>query len=55
MICTICESPLDDDEAFCGEIGIIPVCFCPTCLNGVKEMAQIVFDYAPVGWVPDDG
>ena len=40
--CTICEGPfnLDTEGGIRGEIGILPVSFCVTCLTGIMDMAD---------------
>ena len=40
-VCTICQSPYAEDEGGCeGELGIIPVQFCPFCLAGLADMFE---------------
>lgn len=40
-VCTICKSPYTEAEGGCeGELGIIPVQFCPFCLEGVVQMVE---------------
>lgn len=37
--CTICKSPYTEEQGGCeGELGIIPVQFCPFCLAGLADM-----------------
>lgn len=39
--CTICESEFSDSEGgIHGYIGILPVSFCPFCLNGILDMSE---------------
>jgi len=39
--CSICSTPYDDDDFWIhGYIGILPVCFCAYCYNGVVEMVK---------------
>lgn len=42
MNCSICSCDFDIDEegGCCGSLGILPVQFCPTCLNGVFDMVD---------------
>ena len=53
--CSICNGPfnLEAEGGQRGAIGIIPVAFCPTCLNGVREMAEILWDLVPASWVEE--
>ena len=39
--CSICDSKFSESEGGMnnGLIGILPVSFCPTCFNGILEMA----------------
>lgn len=40
-VCTICNSPYSEAEGGIeGELGIIPVQFCPFCLAGVVDMVE---------------
>ena len=41
-ICSICDSKFSEAEGGMnnGVIGILPVSFCPTCFNGILEMAH---------------
>jgi len=43
-ICTICSGPFDIDKegGITGDIGILPIAFCPTCFAGVTDMADRV-------------
>jgi hypothetical protein len=42
--CSICSSLFTEDgDGLLGEIGIIPVAFCPTCLGGLHEMAHEIW------------
>ena len=40
--CSICSSKfeLETEGGIIGEIGILPVQFCPTCLNGILDLAE---------------
>ena len=40
--CTICRGPFDleSEGGALGDIGILPVAFCPTCIVGVIEFAE---------------
>lgn len=39
--CTICASEYREEEGGVrGYIGMLPVSFCPFCLNGILEMSQ---------------
>ena len=40
--CNICTSDfdLDSEGGIAGELGILPVAFCPTCLAGVTDMVS---------------
>ncbi len=41
--CSICDAPFcyeDEGGMVGGVIGIIAVNFCPTCFNGILEMAE---------------
>ena len=44
--CSICDCSFTDDEGGLngGYIGILPVSFCPTCFNGIMEMAKYFLD-----------
>jgi hypothetical protein len=38
-ICSICDSPYDDEEGgIQGHFGILPVTFCTWCYSGVHDM-----------------
>jgi len=41
-ICTICSGPFDleTEGGIEGDIGILPVTFCPTCLTGILDLAD---------------
>ena len=56
--CNVCtgDFDLDSEGGITGELGILPVSFCPTCLSGVtdmvgqlmegdEELAQYIADY----------
>ncbi len=38
--CSVCRGDFDLDKegGICGDLGILPVAFCPTCLAGVVDM-----------------
>ena len=38
--CTVCDG--DVDEGITGFFGMIPVAFCPTCLVGVRDLAESI-------------
>lgn len=40
--CSVCSGDFDieGEGGVIGNIGILPVRFCPTCLNGVMEMME---------------
>jgi hypothetical protein len=39
--CSICNLAYDDNEwGILGYIGILPVSFCPTCMNGIFDMVE---------------
>lgn len=39
--CTICQSPYTEDQGGCeGDLGIMPVQFCPFCLAGLFDMVE---------------
>jgi hypothetical protein len=40
--CTVCgcEFDLEAEGGIQGDIGILPVAFCPTCCNGIRDMAE---------------
>ena len=38
LICSICDSPMEDDEGIVGEFGILPVAFCCWCSSSVTDM-----------------
>ena len=41
-ICSICESDfnLNEEGGITGNLGILPVAFCPFCLTGVMELTE---------------
>lgn len=47
MTCSICRSEFDLEleGGTEGSIGIIPASFCPTCLTGIMELADILRPY----------
>ena len=43
--CSICQCKFTEDEGGSeGYIGILPVSFCPTCLNGIYDMVEQTAD-----------
>jgi len=47
--CSICSSSFDAEfEGVEGDIGIIPVAFCPTCLAGIRDFAEQQWDLYPL-------
>ena len=36
--CSICDSPMEDDEGIVGEFGILPVQFCCWCYSSLTDM-----------------
>ena len=40
--CTVCSGPfnIDQEGGRQGEIGILPVAFCPTCFAGIMDFAE---------------
>ncbi len=40
--CSICntEFSLDDEGGIEGDLGMLPVSFCPFCLNGILDMSK---------------
>jgi hypothetical protein len=55
MICTICESEFEESDwpNAVGEIGMLPVSFCSTCLDGVRHFAILTLEEpATYGWMP---
>tara|TARA_R100000084_G_scaffold108897_1_gene72997 strand:- start:513 stop:713 length:201 start_codon:yes stop_codon:yes gene_type:complete len=36
--CSICDSPMDEDEGIVGEFGILPVQFCCWCYSSLTDM-----------------
>lgn len=48
--CSICSTSFDIDEdgGTVGEIGIIPVAFCPNCRAGIHDFAQQEWNFVPV-------
>lgn len=39
--CTLCKSKYTEGAGGCeGELGIIPVSFCPFCLSGLVDMVE---------------
>ena len=41
-ICSICEGDfdLDGEGGIVGDLGMLPVAFCPFCLSGVTDLAE---------------
>jgi len=53
--CSICSTSHDPEvEGVEGDIGIIPVSFCATCMSGIRCFAEQQWDLAPIGYVPED-
>ena len=38
QICSICETPMENDEGIVGEFGILPVAFCVWCSSSLTDM-----------------
>ena len=40
--CTICDGPFDIEKegGVLGDIGILPVAFCPTCAAGIYDFVE---------------
>ena len=38
LICSICETPMENDEGIVGEFGILPVAFCVWCSSSMTDM-----------------
>lgn len=36
--CSICDSPIDEDEGIVGEFGMLPVQFCCWCYSSLTDM-----------------
>ena len=36
--CSICDSPMDENEGILGEFGILPVQFCCWCYSSLTDM-----------------
>ena len=36
--CSVCNSPMEEDEGIVGEFGILPVQFCCWCYSSVTDM-----------------
>ena len=36
--CSICDSPMEEDEGIVGEFGILPVQFCCWCYSSLTDM-----------------
>lgn len=48
VYCSICSTNIDiDNEGVQGDIGIIPVAFCPTCKAGIYDFACQTWDLIP--------
>ncbi len=45
-ICSICstEFSLDNEGGIEGDLGMLPVSFCPFCLSGVLDMARQIIE-----------
>lgn len=49
-VCTVCESPLDDENGdIIGDFGIIPVGFCVWCIPGLVDMVIQLQGFDDVG------
>jgi hypothetical protein len=48
LFCTICLGPFDieSEGGIAGEIGILPIAFCPTCKAGVADFGAQMGEYA---------
>ena len=42
VTCSICTGgfDLDSEGGIAGDLGILPVAFCPTCLAGITDMVS---------------
>jgi len=51
LICTVCDCPFDIEAegGRAGDIGILPVAFCPTCSAGIMDFAEQELEAR--GWV----
>jgi len=48
LYCSICSTSFDvETEGVEGDIGIIPIAFCPTCLAGIRDFAEQNWDLIP--------
>ena len=36
--CSVCNSPMEEDEGIVGEFGILPVQFCCWCYSSITDM-----------------
>jgi hypothetical protein len=53
--CSICCATFSDNDGGArGFIGILPVSFCPVCLNGVLDMAEQLLEREKV-WSDQEG
>jgi len=45
-VCSICSTDFNTEEVggIQGDIGILPVSFCPCCLSGVLDMSKQLLD-----------
>ena len=49
-VCTVCESPLDDENGdIIGDFGIIPVGFCVWCIPSLVDMVIQLQGFDDVG------
>lgn len=55
MICSCCEGDFDPEtEGGCeGELGILPVAFCPTCYSGLDCFFSSIAEQAMIGKLED--
>ena len=53
--CTICNCTFTEDEGgTSGDLGMLPVSFCPSCFSGLCEMIDQVDDREWVGLNDED-
>ena len=53
LTCTVCDGPFDieTEGGRAGNIGIVPVAFCPTCTAGIMDFAEQ--ELQAQGWLRD--